>query len=313
MKAPSMTPLKKQITSSFIFLLLSVTFTFAGEPSQDLTKKYLAQKDSIKVQSEKAQDLISKAHNDFDAGFYKKAEVNHRNGRALEQDTKVLEQQLAKQLLHVFTNQIKNLSNENFEIRRSASNNLQKLGPEILPLLHELNLKDIDPETNARIKGLLVSFKNIEIDKLGRFLQWAKTATASSQYTHLDWSAMQSTGKPDTHQAGDLTTAWAPKATDAGKEWLELTFGRAIYPVAVRIHETYNPGAVIKVESRDEKGKLHTLWEGKDPTRLAPAFFEVTVPKDLTKIKTSIIRITLDTKAVAGWNEIDAVQLIGLP
>jgi len=50
-----------------------------------------------------------------------------------------------------------------------------------------------------------------------------------------------------------------------------------------------------------------------DPTRLAPAFFEITVPKDLTKIKTSIIRITLDTKAVAGWNEIDAVQLIGLP
>ena len=100
MKAPSMTPLKKQITSSFIFLLLSITFTFAGEPSQDLTKKYLAQKDSIKVQSEKARDLISKAHNDFDAGFYKKAEVNHRNGRALEQDAKVLEQQLAKQLLH---------------------------------------------------------------------------------------------------------------------------------------------------------------------------------------------------------------------
>ena len=125
---------------------------------------------------------------------------------------------------------------------------------------------------------------------------------------------MQATGEPDTLVAGDLKTAWAPKGQDIGKQWLELSYNQAVFPLEVRVHETYNPGAVIKLEARDEKGKLHVLWEGADTTEKAPAYLELKVPlKEDGAFRTDCMRLTLDTDQVSGYNEIDAVELIGSP
>ena len=119
------------------------------------------------------------------------------------------------------------------------------------------------------------------------------------------WSEAQATGAPDTEGLGDLPTAWASKRPDEGLEWLEIDFPPGITPNAVVIVESHNPGAVTRVEG-GSGGSLQSLWSGTDPATEDANEFVISVPAGLS-IET--VRITLDTRRVSGWNEIDAVGL----
>ena len=63
-----------------------------------------------------------------------------------------------------------------------------------------------------------------------------------------------------------------------------------------------------KVEIFDDKGAPHTVWSGNDPTKELNYF---PVKFDKTTYKTDRVKVTLATNVVPGWNEIDAVQLVG--
>ncbi len=125
-----------------------------------------------------------------------------------------------------------------------------------------------------------------------------------------NWGPEQATGAPDTHQAGDIPTAWASLRSDGGVEWLRVDFDKATAISEIRIRETYNPGAVSKVTAvlMISKEVERTLWEGQDPTTEAPADFTVKVKGNVV---TKSIKIYLDTTRRHGWNEIDAVELVG--
>ncbi|MBL9086466.1 MAG: hypothetical protein JNM10_04925, partial [Planctomycetia bacterium] len=123
------------------------------------------------------------------------------------------------------------------------------------------------------------------------------------------WSPLQATGAPDTPIDGDHGTAWASKGPDMGNVTLELTYDRAVRVDAVRIHETLAPGAVAKVDAFGPDRTWVTLWEGTSAVRPSPSFFEP--PVAATSFATDRIRLTLDTNRVSGWNEIDAVELVG--
>lgn len=120
-----------------------------------------------------------------------------------------------------------------------------------------------------------------------------------------DWAPIQATGAPDVKVAGDSPRAWASAAADAGHEWLEVGFPRSVVVSEVRIRENDAPGAVVKVIAADDDV---VIWEGDDPTRKALTDLVV---KPKGKVFTNRIRIELDTSLVAGWNEIDAVELVG--
>jgi hypothetical protein len=141
--------------------------------------------------------------------------------------------------------------------------------------------------------------------------QWAAKASASTEYSNPRWAASQATGPPNTAAAGDHDTAWAPREEDGGEEWLELRYAKPVVPTLIRIHETFNPGAVVKVEAGDERGSWKVIWQGR---AAAPEekirWFEV---KPARRVATFTLRLTLDSNAVPGWNEIDAVELIGRP
>ena len=122
------------------------------------------------------------------------------------------------------------------------------------------------------------------------------------------WSESQATGKPDTPGAGDIETAWASATPDGDDEWLELEYAAEIEPVEVHVHETFNPGAVYQVSGFTSSGMEAPLWKGTDPTPRTAARGVSEIPID-SKLKTKRIRIYLDSKEVAGWNEIDAVGL----
>jgi hypothetical protein len=143
--------------------------------------------------------------------------------------------------------------------------------------------------------------------------QWAVDATASSEYGDEGYAPLQATGASDTPTAGDFSTAWASQEPDAGIETLELTFEVPVKPAGLAIFESYNPGAITTIEAFDsESGEWVVLYEGEaGPVEETYRIFtpEIT-PVDFV---TDQIRLTLDTAAVDGWNEIDAVQLFGRP
>lgn len=142
---------------------------------------------------------------------------------------------------------------------------------------------------------------------------WAIDAVASSEYGTDGYSALQATGAPNTPNYGDQSTAWAAATSDGGEETLELTFEHAIVPKGINVYETSGPGAIVRVEALDpDSDEWTVLWEGEAQTgdTVVTVFSpELTAPD----FATDVIRLTLDTAAVPGWNEIDAVQLLGRP
>lgn len=166
-------------------------------------------------------------------------------------------------------------------------------------------------ETTAKLAGAAWALKQDEIkhDPNG---QWAIQATASSSYNDAQgtaaWSANQATGTPNVDKFGDDGKAWAPKTPDSGIEWLDLKYPKPVHVSEVRVRESCGSGAVIKIEVFDEQGTAHTVWSGNDPTTELN-YLIVKVPK--TSFMSDRVKITLATNVVPGWNEIDAVQLVG--
>ena len=166
-------------------------------------------------------------------------------------------------------------------------------------------------ETTAKLAAAEWALKQDEIkrDPNG---QWAIQATASSSYNDAQgtasWSANQATGAPNVDKYGDDGNAWTSKTQDGGIEWLDLKYPKPVHATEVRIRESCGSGAVIKIEVYDEQGGAHAVWQGNDPTTELN-YLMVKFPK--TTFKTERVKVTLATNVVPGWNEIDAVQLVG--
>ena len=166
-------------------------------------------------------------------------------------------------------------------------------------------------ETTAKMAAAEWAMKQDEIkhDPNG---QWAIQATASSTYGDAQgtasWSANQATGAPNVDKYGDNGMAWTTKTPDSGIEWLDLKYPKPVHATEVRVRESCGSGSVIKIEVFDEQGTGHAVWQGNDPTTELN-YLMVKFPK--TTFKTDRVKITLATNVVEGWNEIDAVQLVG--
>lgn len=149
--------------------------------------------------------------------------------------------------------------------------------------------------------------------------QWAVSASASSTYAgdkspdaKTSYAAFAATGAPDVERYGDDGNAWTTETSDKGIEWLEVKFAKPVQATQIRIRQNFGPGAIMKVELLDEGGAKHTVWQGVDDTQYTASqitWFDKSFEK--TPYKASGARITLATNAVSGWNEIDAVQLLG--
>jgi hypothetical protein len=140
--------------------------------------------------------------------------------------------------------------------------------------------------------------------------QWATSAIASSEYSNPGWAAGQATGAPDTAECGDYQTAWASLTSD-GVDWLELGYDFPIVPVQIDVYESHSPGFIVRVEVVDEEGYYHTVWEGEpSPVEECPRIFSI--PVIGVDVPVVGVRIHLDQHAGGNWDEIDAVELIGV-
>jgi hypothetical protein len=174
-----------------------------------------------------------------------------------------------------------------------------------------------DNELNAKKKAMAFALKDDEIKNDAKG-QWAIKATASSSYANdltdlqASYHPMQATGAPNVSTYSDDGNAWTPKDADSGIEWLELEYAKAVEAREIRIRQSYGAGAIIKVEAYDAAGAAQVVWSGPDSTDYSDNQISwLTIPIKPAPIKTQKLKITLATNMVGGWNEIDAVQLIG--
>lgn len=138
--------------------------------------------------------------------------------------------------------------------------------------------------------------------------QWASGASASSSYSE-DYAPENATGEPDVEGCRSSDNAWAP-VTPGSEETLRLTFDEPVLATGVRVFESHQPGAITLIELQDEEGEYITVYEG-EAELLDECPRVLTVEFDPTSVQVDALRITLDQSSEQ-WNEIDAVQLIGL-
>jgi len=141
--------------------------------------------------------------------------------------------------------------------------------------------------------------------------QFADQASATSQYGSQSWSAGQMVDIPDTDACGDITTAWASDSPD-GPEQLTLGYAVSVIPTQINIYETYNPGAIVQVAVVSESGGETVVYEAaQQVVEECPRILSIEVDGVTDYVQQVVIR--LDETNHPSWNEIDAVQLIGIP
>lgn len=124
------------------------------------------------------------------------------------------------------------------------------------------------------------------------------------------WGPEQSIGKPNSKLGHDAETAWATKLENNPKpEWLMVEYAVPVKATVVRIHETFNPGAIRMVSIFKPDGEELEVWRAKKvaPTGKKSRVLEVQLPLGFL---VSRVKVHLATAKVPGWNEIDAVGLV---
>lgn len=143
--------------------------------------------------------------------------------------------------------------------------------------------------------------------------QWAVEAEASSSYADPEWSPEQATGAPDTRRCGDYQTAWATAGGDS-YEWLALKFPIAVHVTAINILQSFNPDQVVKVELQGAFDRTFEVYVGEPNQVDQPCPYTLTIPVEKTEGRFDSVRITVDQRVLGlGWNQIDAVELVGEP
>ncbi len=175
-----------------------------------------------------------------------------------------------------------------------------------------------DPAADKKAVAVAMALAEEEIASNPRG-QWAVSATASSTYAGdkspgatTPYTASRATGAPDCEHFGNNANSWAAETADKGIEWLEVRFAKPVHATEIRIRQNDVPGTIIKVELLDEAGAKHAIWQGVDDQpypKSTIVWFKKTF--ESTPYAVTGARITLATNAGSGYEEIDAVQLLG--
>jgi hypothetical protein len=143
-------------------------------------------------------------------------------------------------------------------------------------------------------------------------IRWATSVIGvSSQYSSPAYGAVQALGEPNVFpNHSDNAKAWASASANGQREFLALGYADPIRAAGVVIYETFNPGAVDRVEVRNaDTEQWVEVWTGAAVAQPKEArVFMVSFPQ--TTFLVDGVRIELDSPAVSGWNEIDAVALL---
>ncbi len=125
----------------------------------------------------------------------------------------------------------------------------------------------------------------------------------------MDYTPEQATGAPDVYPAsGDEPKAWATAAIDTDNEFITVGFTTPQAGSTVWVYETYNPGAVKTITVTDATGD-HVIYTNATPKPIGQ-FSHIVSAATSACSPISKIRVDLDSVAVGGYNEIDAIGIL---
>lgn len=183
-----------------------------------------------------------------------------------------------------------------------------------MPVMGEAEVVELVAEATAvpapENKATAVPTAEPEPDQV-ELRQWATTAIASSQYGDDNWSATQATGAPDTEGCGDITTAWAAAQAYGADEWLELLYTVPVQPTEINIFQNHGATQIVSIELLDTNGAYHQAYTAKPAVTECP--FTLSVNIEEADYQVIGVRLNIDQSQLnLSWNEIDAVELVGL-
>lgn len=125
------------------------------------------------------------------------------------------------------------------------------------------------------------------------------------------YSAQQVLGKPNKLPAhGESPCAWRTATANNNRgEWIKVTFNKLISAQTIVIAESWNPGAVAKIKLYDEAGKEHTVYHNPTPKPIPQKAQMLVLHIAPTPYKVAALRLELQTAAVPGFNQIDAIGI----
>ena len=214
------------------------------------------------------------------------------------------------------------LGSDDWALRRAAWRHLLQAdvgeNSDLLNLVtdHLADLKD-NPDLALRIVKELLPFltENPEAlqlikDTLPSISQWAsEVVDFSSQYKSSGaYAAVQVLGEPNEESCSDGRQSWVPRHENAGNEFIRVRFDKPVWFPEIGVHEVYAVGAVRKIILWDVDGN-GTEYDVQDPVTKCPGVAKFQFDEYTKSV--SELTVELDTKAVSGWNEIDAISITG--
>ncbi|XP_071553516.1 F-box/LRR-repeat protein 4-like [Temnothorax nylanderi] len=95
------------------------------------------------------------------------------------------------------------------------------------------------------------------------------------------------------------------------KNYIDIEFHEAVYPIKVSIYEIYNPGSVIQILAQDLNNEWIQLWN--ESSQIVPPISRLFSPplSHPCNLKTKMLRLYLKNSCFKTRTKLDAVMLIG--
>ncbi len=147
-------------------------------------------------------------------------------------------------------------------------------------------------------------------------VQWAdKVLEVSSEFDSKEgekrFKAIQALGKPNAMpQGGKSGCAWGSLYNNSKNgDWIKVGFNTPISIQQIGIAENFNPGSIQKIYVYDIYGTEYLIYN--NPNLIAPTekWRMFNVYFQLTPYKVSAVKLELNTRAIEGWNLIDAIGI----
>jgi hypothetical protein len=183
------------------------------------------------------------------------------------------------------------------------------VAPTVVPGTYGLQLYATNAARESPSTGFMLTVAvRPDCSQAAPCVQWARSATASSEYTSGAWSAHQATGAPNATGCSDDANAWASLEPNT-VEWLEVVFSEALVPAGIQVHENYGVSSIVSIEVKDEQGVYRTVFTATPGHLVCPS--ARTIPVTGMSAKVKAVRLTFDQRTLNDWNEVDAVGLVG--
>jgi outer membrane protein OmpA-like peptidoglycan-associated protein len=116
-------------------------------------------------------------------------------------------------------------------------------------------------------------------------------------------------GEPNARPLGQVSNeAWIPRK-EGTNEFIEVRFAKSLIAKQVTVVENFNPGAVSMIELVDTRGQKHQVYQNDNPGPIPEQFRSLQVTFAAGTYRTIGVIVSLNTKAVNGVNQIDAIGI----